>query len=670
MSVEHLRANRGVSVTGTYDHHRERLRREADEQLRARPPLPSWQKRVVERFAVERGSGWYTLLNQFAPHTPDNRPDAVLVGPGGVLVVLLCEHEPPVAAARAAFVWTAELLAGLATPHGLLTEAVVRTVVVLPEGGRATTEDGEHVVVAESELDRVLVCAEPVLDGADALAAARQLDNGTFDLTPIAWNPQRIPQPRGAGQVGASDRSSGLFEVRRLRDERAERASHVAVPDWRLFLDDAQLGAVRRQYGGPARISGPAGTGKSTLALHRLAHLARRGPGRLLFTSHLESLPELAREQFRALAPQVAHRVEFRNLHEWAAELLAERGRDTVVDEQRVDAAFTAVWERSGRSGPLAAARPSRHYWKDEIDRVIKGRGLGTLESYRSATRRGRGGQLSPAFRAHVWEFYCEYERELCERGIYDRNDVLIRALDELGRTPLGRVYSGVAVDEVQDLTLVGLRLVHAVSGDGPNRLLLVGDGQQQVFAGGWRLSEAGISLRGRSEVLRRNYRNRSAIVEAAGELDAVNRFDDIDGAPAVTLRSSLPVLSGGEVVRWNGAAQRDAVLAALRGLDAGAGTAVLTRSRAAAEEWTEVLRRGGVPARRLAPWSPDPAAVLVGTLLEAKGFEFRAVFLPDERRPMGFYRDELEALQRQLLVATTRARDYLWIGALEESDE
>ena len=48
----------------------------------------------------------------------------------------------------------------------------------------------------------------------------------------------------------------------------------------------------------------------------------------------------------------------------------------------------------------------------------------------------------------------------------------------------------------------------------------------------------------------------------------------------------------------------------------------------------------------------------------------FRAVFLPDERRPMGFYRDELEALQRQLLVATTRARDYLWIGALEESDE
>ncbi|WP_243789772.1 UvrD-helicase domain-containing protein [Saccharopolyspora gloriosae] len=657
-------------MTGTYDHHRERLRRQADEQLRARPPLPTWQKRVVERFAVERGTGWYTLLNQFAPHTPDNRPDVVLIGPGGVLVVLLCDHEPHAEATRAAFVWTAELLAGLATPHGLLTEAALRTVAVFPEGRRGTAGDGEHLVVTESELDRVLVRDEPLLDAADALAAARHLDNRTFDLTPIAWNPYRIPQPRGAGEVGSSDRSSGLFEVRRLREERAEHPPQDSALDWRLFLDDPQLGAVRRQYGGPALISGPAGTGKSTLALHRLAYLARRSPGKLLFTTHLNTLPELAREQFRALAPQVAHRVEFRNLHSWAADLLAERGRDAVVDEPRVDAAFADVWERSGRRGPLAGARPSRHYWKDEIDRVIKGRGLGTLESYKSAPRRGRGGQLSPAFRAHVWEFYCEYERELCERGIYDRNDVLIRAWDELGRKPLGRGYSVVAVDEVQDLTLVGLRLVHAVSGEGPNRLLLIGDGQQQVFAGGWRLSEAGISLRGRSEVLRRNYRNRGAIVEAAGELDAVNRFDDIDGGAPATLRSALPVLSGGKVVRWNGAAQQDAVLTALRELGAETGSAVLTRTRSAAEEWVEVLRRNGFPADRIAPWSADPEPVRVGTLAEAKGFEFRAVFLPDEHRPIGFHRDELEALQRQLLVATTRARDYLWIGALEEADE
>ncbi|WP_338603748.1 UvrD-helicase domain-containing protein [Saccharopolyspora sp. SCSIO 74807] len=658
-------------MTGTHDHGRERLRREADAQLRARPPLPTWQKRVLERFAVEHGTGWYTLLNQFAPHTPDNRPDVVLVGPGGVLVVLLRDDEPHWEATRAAFVWTAELLAGLATPHGLLTEAALRAVVVHPAGYSETGNRGEHTAITESELDRVLLPAETALDPADALAAARHLDTRTFDLTPIAWNPHRIPRPRGAGQLGSSGRDSGLFEVRQLRQERLDAAVRGPFQDWRLFLDDVQLGAVRRQYSGPARITGPAGTGKSVLALHRLAYLARRSTGELLFTTHLSGLPKLVREQFHALAPQVAHRVQFRNLHSWARELLAERGRETTVDDRAVEAAFTAVWERSGRRGPLANARPSRLYWKDEIDRVIKGRGLGTLEAYRAAPRRGRGGRLSTGFRAHVWEFYCEYERELCERGIYDHNDVLIRALDELGREPLPRNYSAVVVDEVQDLALVGLRLVHAISGSGPNQLLLVGDGQQQVFAGGWRLSEAGISLRGRGEVLRRNYRNRAAIVEAASELDAVNRFDDLDGGPAVNLRRALPVLSGGQVVRWNGTEQHEAVLSALRELDETAETALLTRTNAAAQEWVEVLRRNGFPVVRLEDWDGSPdGGIRVGTLHRAKGSEFRAVFLPDERRPISYHRDELETLQRQLLVAATRARDHLWIGALEQEDE
>lgn len=658
-------------MTGTHDHRRERLRREADAHLRARPPLPPWQKRVVERFAVERGTGWYVLLNRFAPHTPDNRPDVVLVGPSGVLVVLLREGEPHWEASRAAFVWTAELLAGLATPHGLLTEAALRTVVVHPAEHRADTgHRGEHLAVTESELDRILLPAEVVLDPADALAAARHLDNRTSDLTPVAWNPHRIPGQRGPGEVGSSGRESGLFEVRQLRRERLDSALHGPFQDWRLFLDDAQLGAVRRHYTGPARITGPAGTGKTVLGLHRLAHLARRSTGRLLFTTHLSGLPKLARDRFQALAPQVAHRVEFRNLHSLARDLLAARDLETDVDDRAVEAAFTAVWERSGVGGPLARARPSRGYWKDEIDRVIKGRGLGTFEAYRSAPRRGRGGQLSAGFRAHVWEFYCEYERELCERGVFDHNDVLIRALDELGREPLPEPYAAVVVDEVQDLTLVGLRLVHAISGSGPNQLLLIGDGQQQVFAGGWRLSEAGIALRGRGEVLRRNYRNRAAIVTAAAELDAVNRFDDLDGGPPVNLRSALPVLPGGEVVRWNGADQREAVLAALRGLDDLTEVALLTRTNAAAHDWVQALRDGGFEVTRLEDWDGSRAGgVRVGTLHRAKGAEFRAVFLPDEHRPAGFHRDEVESLQRQLLVAATRARDLLWIGALEEAE-
>ncbi|MDA3646292.1 AAA family ATPase [Saccharopolyspora indica] len=649
-------------MTGTFHHRQERLRREAEAELRDRL-LPTWQHRVLQRFAVEHGSGWYPLLNQFAPHTPANRPDAVLVGPQGVLVVLLRDAEPAWEDTRAAFVWTAELLAGASSDAGAVTEAVVRAVVVHPADHRGRKgHSGEHLAITEAELDRVLRHGERLLEPAEALSIARHLDSRTFDLSPIMWHPRRIPQQRTPGRTTGS----GLFEVPDLRRERVERALERPFRDWRIFLDDAQLGAVRRRYSGPARITGPAGTGKSVLALHRLAYLSRRTTGKLLFTTHLRTLPRIAAEQFRSLAPHLVQRIEFTHLHAWARDFLDQRGRAADVDEQQVEQAFEAVWQRAELTAPLRGFRNSRSYWKDEIDRVIKGRGISALETYQHVPRKGRGRPLPAELRARVWQFYCEYERELSERGAFDHNDVLMRALSELDRRPLPRQYAAVVVDEVQDLTLIGLRLVHAISGDGPDQLLLVGDGQQQVYPGGWRLSEAGISLQGRGEVLRRNYRNRAAILQQAGELDAINRFDDLDGGPTVTLRSALPVLRGGNVVHWQGEDQEEALIAALRELDEDTDTAILTRTNGAAQHWDQVLREAGFTVRALDRWNGRTSGPIhIGTVHRAKGTEFRAIFLPDERTRSHEHRDEVEAANRHRLVARTRARDHLWIATL-----
>ncbi|MER5392230.1 UvrD-helicase domain-containing protein [Saccharopolyspora sp. NPDC002686] len=649
-------------MTGTFHHRQERLRREAEAELAGRL-LPPWHHRVLQRFGVEQDSGWYPLLNQFAPHTPANRPDAVLVGPQGVLVVLLREAEPEWEDARAAFVWAAELLAGASTDAGAVTEAVIRAVVVHPADHRGRKgHTGEHLAITEAELDRVLRHGERLLKPAEALNIARHLDSRTFDLAPFMWNSQRIPGQRIPGQVG----ESALIETQDLRRERVERALERPFRDWRIFLDDTQLGAVRRRYSGPARITGPAGTGKSVLALHRLAYLSRRTTGKLLFTTHLRNLPLIAAEQFRSLAPHLVQRIEFTHLHSWARDFLDQRGRAADVDEQKVEQAFDAVWQRSELTGPLRGFRNSRSYWKDEINRVIKGRGIRTLDTYRTVPRKGRGQPLPAELRARAWQFYCEYERELSERDAFDHNDVLMRALSELDRRPLPRQYAAVVVDEVQDLTLIGLRLVHAISGDGPDQLLLVGDGQQQVYPGGWRLSEAGISLQGRGEVLRRNYRNRASIVQQAGELDAINRFDDLDGGPAVALRSALPVLPGGEVVRWEGADQEEALVAALRELGDTADTAVLTRTNSAAQHWDQVLREAGFTVRSLDRWNGRASGPIhIGTVHRAKGTEFRAVFLPDEGLQFNGHRDEVEASNRHRLVAQTRARDHLWIATL-----
>ena len=57
------------------------------------------------------------------------------------------------------------------------TATALRTVVVHPTGFRDAGNRGEHLAISESELDLVLLPAEVLLDAADALAAARQLDN-------------------------------------------------------------------------------------------------------------------------------------------------------------------------------------------------------------------------------------------------------------------------------------------------------------------------------------------------------------------------------------------------------------------------------------------------------------------------------------------------------------
>src|SRR2546425_3304887 len=73
--------------------------------------------------------------------------------------------------------------------------------------------------------------------------------------------------------------------------EELERALDYPWEKWAVFLHPAQRRLVERDYNGPARISGSAGTGKTIVALHRAVALARRQPDRrVLLTTFSKAL--------------------------------------------------------------------------------------------------------------------------------------------------------------------------------------------------------------------------------------------------------------------------------------------------------------------------------------------------------------------------------------------
>ncbi|WP_280255691.1 type II toxin-antitoxin system antitoxin DNA ADP-ribosyl glycohydrolase DarG [Nocardia wallacei] len=100
---------------------------------------------------------------------------------------------------------------------------------------------------------------------------------------------------------------------------------------------------------------------------------------------------------------------------------------------------------------------------------------------------------------------------------------------------------------------------------------------------------------------------------------------------------------------------------------------AVITATRGESNYIQQLLDAEEIPTRSLEEFDGTWLdAVKVGTVRRAKGLEFAAVFHPTPAHgPVDQLSSEersaAELIQRQALVAMTRARDYLWIAVVEE---
>ncbi|MFS0730049.1 3'-5' exonuclease [Curtobacterium sp. 1P10AnD] len=465
-----------------------------------------------------------------------------------------------------------------------------------------------------------------------------------------------------------------------LTDQLLDGVLEAPIEDWMAFLDPTQAKLVRRNFNGPARIRGAAGTGKTVVGLHRAAYLARSTGGRVLFTTYIGTLPKVLESLLERLAPDMVGRVDFVGVHAFATRLLKERGIAFRVPGREARLAFDEAWNAIRASSPLRSSRFSRSYWEDEIKHVIKGRGLTRFDEYADLARVGRKHALPVETRQAVWDLYEAYSRGLRERRAHDWEDIVLLARDAVTAVPLER-YDAVIVDEAQDLSCAMVSLMHHLVGDRADGLTLIGDGQQTIYPGGYTLGEVGISLSGRGVVLDLNHRNTAEILEFAKEMVADDHFVDIEGVDGVGDAVSAISRSGPAPAfhRFSSRAEHDRSMLAqlsevLRLIGTGYGdVGILTSTNRQADDVRSVLCDAGVPVIMLDEYSGRTSGtVRVGTVKRAKGLEFKQVLLAHvDRRLLDPVtvessetdRERRERGRRELYVGMTRARDGLWVG-------
>lgn len=561
-----------------------------------------------------------------------------------------------------------------------------------------TLDEQEELLELEADMapasfDRalnLLTWGHPDGEVASRAATAEQ------EQTPEAEPPEPTAQDRELERQLRDPRAGAWFS--RTEPEYLQEILDQPIEDWMIFLHPDQRAVVERDYKGPARVRGAAGTGKTVVGLHRAARLARlnreRGERRpILFTTFIRSLPPVFEQLYLRIPGTRSGEVEFVHVDSLAWTICAQANDRPQIDRRAVGEALDVASRSVVRPGtPLGDAGFTSRYLRDEITSVIKGRGLVSLGAYEVIQRTGRRAPLGKAQRAQVWDLKERWDDEMASRGTIDFVDVVARARDYARLVAKPR-YSAAIIDEVQDISLVGMQLVRAlVNGAGnedpPNGLLVLGDGAQRIYAGGFTLSQAGIEVRGRTTVLRNNYRNTAEIISTALTVTGESIVEDLaekfprgaEEAEAVR-HGRKPLLVRADTL--------DRLLDALTGQiqellgdrRVGLGdVGVLAPTNQLVQDVLGRLSRAGVPAMDLRDYTGSSTdRVKVGTYHRGKGLEFKAVILPHVSRgtfpasaqpgvPPDQVAEDRELAISQLFVAMTRARDALIVGVVDEA--
>ena len=469
--------------------------------------------------------------------------------------------------------------------------------------------------------------------------------------------------------------------------EELERALEAPWEKWAIFLHPSQRSMVEKEYKGPARVSGSAGTGKTIVALHRAVHLLKTHPdARVLLTTFSDILANALLVKLRLLVhkqPRLAERIDVLSIEDVGKRLFTRKlGKPQIASTQQIGELIAEALNENPDCG--FTQRFLHSEWNDVID----AQQLTSSDEYCAAKRLGRKMRLNANKRQEIWPVFAHVQNQLREAGLITQATLFNQLTQQLSERK-HPVYDFAVIDEAQDVSMAQLRFLVALTGTRPDGLFFAGDLGQRIFQQPFSWKAMGVDIRGRSKTLKINYRTSHQIRQQA---DLLLNEEIVDGDGNVENRTgTISVFNGPrpdirvlDSIDDEVTTVSDWIKASLaKGLELGE-IGVFVRSTQEVDRAITALNQAGVPFHVLDEKMDALAEqVSICTMHLAKGLEFKAVVvmacddevIPSQERIESIEDtadlDEVYNTERHLLyVACTRARDYLLITSVDPESE
>jgi superfamily I DNA/RNA helicase/mRNA-degrading endonuclease RelE of RelBE toxin-antitoxin system len=469
--------------------------------------------------------------------------------------------------------------------------------------------------------------------------------------------------------------------------EELERAFEFPWDKWSVFLHPEQRQFVEGSLSGPARVSGSAGTGKTVVALHRAVYLARTHPdARILLTTFSDTLARALQTRLKRLVnhePRLAERIDVQSISAVGERLYKSRlGPVHIASDETIRKLMKdALRLEDGHSFTMA-------FLMAEWEEIVNAWQLDTWEAYRDIVRFGRKKKLLESHRKILWSIFEKVHAGLAAQETFTHAR-LFTTLAEALTTNSQPPYEYIVVDEAQDFSAAHLRFLAALGRHRPDSLFFAGDIGQRIFQSPFSWRALGVDIRGRSKILRINYRTSHQIRNQADSL-LDPTLADADGN-VEERRHTVSVFNGPSplialcdtrdaeierVSQW--------VKDQVEGGFAPHECAVFVRSASELDRARAAIEHSELPIKELNDRVVSTSGhIALGTMHLAKGLEFRAVavmacdddVIPSKVRIEAVGEDtdlqEVYNTERHLLyVACTRARDCLLVTGVSPASE